>query len=74
MTPADQMDIYSGQLINWVLQKTSTLIGKLATVHICDWLTKVQQIYEPSWLLVHGWPLPPKVEFYTFFNPSLKKP
>ena len=29
-----------------MLQKSSTLIGQLATVHICDWLTKVKQIYE----------------------------
>ena len=25
--------------------KLSSLIGQLATVHICDWLTKVKQIY-----------------------------
>ena len=25
--------------------KSSTLIGQLAKVHICDWLTKVKQIY-----------------------------
>ena len=30
------------ELINWVLQKLSTLIGQLATAHICDWLTKVK--------------------------------
>ena len=29
-----------------VQQKSSTLIGQLATVHICDWLTKIAQIYE----------------------------
>ena len=37
-----------GLLINWVLQKLSTLIGQLATVHICDWLTKDKQIYKLS--------------------------
>ena len=31
-----------------MLQKLSTLIGQLATVHICDWLTKVKRIYEPG--------------------------
>ena len=31
----------------------STLIGQLGIVHICDWLTKVEQIYEPSSLLFH---------------------
>ena len=48
------MEIYYGRLINWVLQKLSTLIGQLATVHINDWLTKVKQIYESSCLLVLG--------------------
>ena len=44
---------HRGELINWVLQKSSTLIGQLATgtVHICDWLTKVKQIYEPGMIL-----------------------
>ena len=46
--------IEDGELINSVLQKPSTLIGKWATVHICDWLTKVKQINEPSYLLVNG--------------------
>ena len=31
-----------------MLQKLSTLIGQLGTVHICDWLTKVKKIYEPG--------------------------
>ena len=31
-----------------------TLIGQLGTAHICDWLIKVKQIYEPSCLLFHG--------------------
>ena len=43
----------TGWLITWVLQKSSSLIGQLATIHICDWLTKVKQIYESSFLLVH---------------------
>ena len=38
--------IEDGELINSVLQKPSTLIGQLATVNICDWLTKVIRIYE----------------------------
>jgi len=42
------MDIYKGQLLNLVRQKLSTLIGQLATVHICDWLTKDKQIYKLS--------------------------
>ena len=42
------MEIYYRRLINWVLQKLSTLIGQLATVHIFDWLTKDQQIYKLS--------------------------
>ena len=41
-----------------MLQKLSTLIGQLATVHICDWLTKVKQIYDLSCLLVHAHPPP----------------
>ena len=35
-----------------MLQKSSTLIGQLATVHICDWLTKVKQIYEQGMLII----------------------
>ena len=31
--------------------KLSTLIGQLATVLICDLLTKVKQIYEPGMIL-----------------------
>ena len=34
------MDIYLGHLINWELQKSSSLIGQLAPVHNCDWLLK----------------------------------
>ena len=45
---------HCGELKNWVQQKSSTLIGQLATVHICDWLTKVIQIYEPSCLWFHA--------------------
>ena len=48
------MQIYYRRLINWLLQKLSTLIGQLATIHICDWLTKVKRIYEPFCLLVHA--------------------
>ena len=47
------MEMYQGRLINWVLQNVSTLIGQLGTVHICHWLTKIKQIYEPSCLLMH---------------------
>ena len=36
-----------------MLQKLNILIGKLATVHIFDWLKKVKQIYELFCLLVH---------------------
>ena len=36
-----------------MLQKSSTLIGQLVIVHICDWLTKFKRVYEPSSLLVH---------------------
>ena len=46
-------EIYYRKLINWVIQKLSTLISQQATVHIYDWLTKVKQIYEPFCLLVH---------------------
>ena len=49
------MDKQTGQLINWVLQKLSFLIGQLAAAHICDWL-KIKWIYKPSCLLVHGQP------------------
>ena len=31
-----------------MLQKSSTLIGQLATVHNCDWLTKDKRIYKLS--------------------------
>ena len=31
-------------------KKSSILIGQLTTVHICNWLTKVKQIYEPGML------------------------
>ena len=43
------MQIYYRRLINWLLQKLSTL-----TVQICDWLMKVKWIYELSNLLLHG--------------------
>ena len=36
-------------------KKLSTLFGQLTTVHICDWLIKVKQVYEPSFLLFHGY-------------------
>ena len=40
-----------------MLQKSSTLIGQLATVHNCDWLTKDQRIYKLSsispWISPH---------------------
>ena len=49
------MEMYSGWLINWVVKKSSPPIGQSATVHICDWLTKVKQNYEASFLLVHGY-------------------
>ena len=48
------MEIHYKMLLNWVLQKSSTLIGQLSTVHICDWLIKVKQIYELSCLLVNA--------------------
>ena len=48
------MDKQTGRLINWVLQKLSSLIGQQTTVHICDLLTKVKRIYEPSFLLFHA--------------------
>ena len=47
------MDKKTGWLINWELQKSSSLIGHLTTVCICEWLTKVKQIYDPSFLLFH---------------------
>ena len=41
-----------------MLQKSSTLIGQLATVHNCDWLTKDKQIYKLSsispWVFRNG--------------------
>ena len=37
-----------------MLQKSSSLIDQLAIVHICDMLTNVKKIYEPSCLRVHG--------------------
>ena len=40
------LEIYYGRLVNGVLKKSSTLIGQLATVHNCDWLTKDKQIYK----------------------------
>ena len=52
LTPPSE--IYYRKLLNWVIQKSSTLIGQQATVHIYDWLTKVKQIYESSFLLVHA--------------------
>ena len=36
-------------------QNLSPLNDELGTVHICDWLTKVKSINEPSYLLFHGW-------------------
>ena len=48
------MESYYGRLINWVLQKSCTLICQLAAVYICDWLTKVKWSYETSCLLVHA--------------------
>ena len=42
------MDIYLGHLINWELQKSSSLIGQLATVHNWDWLTEDKQINKLS--------------------------
>ena len=48
------MEIYYGRFTNLVLQKSGSLIDQLATVHICDWLPKVKQIYESSCLLVHA--------------------
>ena len=38
----------TGWLITWVLQKSSSLIGQLATVHNCDWLLKKKRIYKLS--------------------------
>lgn len=49
-------------LINWVLQKSSFSNGQLAEVHICDWLTNVKRIYEPSCLLFYGSRLGQKVQ------------
>ena len=49
------LEISYGGLVNGVLKKSSTIIGQLATVHICDRLTKVNQIHEPSYLLVHAY-------------------
>ena len=37
-----------------MLEKSSTIIDQLATVHVCDWLTKVWRIYEPSCLLLNA--------------------
>ena len=48
------MDKKTGWLINWELKKSSSLIGHLTTVGICDWLKQVKRIYDPSFLLVHG--------------------
>ena len=48
-------NVLKGRLINWVLQNASTLFGQLGTLHICDWLIEVKQIYEccsaPLWSL-----------------------
>ena len=63
------MDIYLGHLINWELQKLSSLIGQLATVHNCDWLLKKKRIYKlssisPWWHRRCYWePPPPKNTF-----------
>ena len=43
--PVLVIEIYYERLINWVLQKSITLIGQLDTAHIFDWLTKVILIY-----------------------------
>ena len=51
------MEIYFGRLINRVLQKSSTLIGQLATVHNCDWLTKEKQIYKLSSIIFMSQPI-----------------
>ena len=47
------MDINQGQLETEIEkpQKSSSLIGQLATVQICDWQTKDKQIYELSSLI-----------------------
>ena len=67
------MDIYLGQLINWVLQKSSTLIGQLATVHNCDWLTKDKRIYKISsispWV---KWPSGEEARFWSAQLDSLE--
>ena len=47
----DIMDKQTGQLLNWVQQKSSFLIGQLSTAYICDWLTKVKQIYASSFFI-----------------------
>ena len=66
------MDIYLGHLINWELQKLSSLIGQLATVHNCDWLMKKKQIYKLSsispWYLYRSQITPRKTDFTLVFN------
>ena len=64
-----------GRLINWVLQKLSTLIGQLVTVLICVGWQKVKQIYELSCLLVHKRALLSvvPVSISLIVNPSLLK-
>ena len=43
------MEIYYGRILNSI-----SLIFQLAKVHICDWLTKGKQIYEPSCRSMHA--------------------
>ena len=42
-----------GAYLNFLLH--FTLIGQLAVVHICDWLTKDKQIHKLSSIIFMGW-------------------
>ena len=52
-----------------LLQKSSTLIGHLATVHISDWLTKDGQICKLSSIIF----MDKSTSFLFLFYPSLSK-
>ena len=53
-----------------MLQKSSTLIGQLATVHNCDWLIKDKQIYKLSSIIFMD---TIQNEFSIFMNYILEK-
>ena len=62
------MEIYIGRLTNWVLQKSSNLIGQLATVHISDLADKSQT---NSWAVLSSGPwsqCPPFRRNYLFIT------